>query len=510
MRRRVRFKGMKITPKTLEKELIDKARRLADDPSLLMPECQKPCKKCNFDKLLDKMEKMSRFKGDPDRLISLAGWGDQLVRAYAATISLAAAGQIPYLAVMKLPVGDVSYAVRGKVEKEKLIGVQYFDDPDLRLLAFWDIARRDDLHLYSSTNKFSCSSEGPSAPAEYVEEMLDSAPYKIGNECTCGHPASTTKLTITWKSTGKTISVCRDCLTDENLLHHLSSGIAARDPTDDFEVGVEYSLECRSDCQGCPVEEDFRMSAALKERYASGQIGDRALADGFVEERTSDLRRSNRTILVVGQDCYGSEIDSFLSRIRGTDAEKKALRGLLETKDVAIVSGSDQAGKILADLWTGHSRALLEQVASKVVVDSILKQQPNLAPSQLILEAARLESAKGIHSSLPTYSKLGEVGRYADRMARIYKTEGRAAVARAIEKERQLDHRMRAVSYAFLTLAGEADAKSWQFSKEEKDFGTYLSQFAIRLAEGEGDEYNEALEVLVMASGSIEEIVRAK
>ncbi|MBM4237120.1 MAG: hypothetical protein FJ151_01380, partial [Euryarchaeota archaeon] len=285
MRRRVRFKGMKITPKTLEKELMDKARRLAEDPSLLMPECQKPCRRCNFNKLLDKMEKMSRFKEDPNRLVSLAGWGDQLVRAYAATISLAAAGQIPYLAVMKLPVGDVSYAVRGKVEKEKLIGVQYFDDPDLRLLAFWDIARRDDLHLYSSTNKFSCSSEGPSAPLEYVEEMLENTPYKINKECSCDHRASKTKLIVRWRSAGRTVSVCTDCLTDENLLHHLSSGIAARDPTDDFEVEVEHSLECRSDCQSCPVEEGFKMGAALRDRYTSGQIGDRALVDGFVEER---------------------------------------------------------------------------------------------------------------------------------------------------------------------------------------------------------------------------------
>ncbi|KQM12113.1 hypothetical protein AOA80_04230 [Methanomassiliicoccales archaeon RumEn M1] len=103
-------------------------------------------------------------KDDPKKLDFAMNWGDQLVRAYAATISLAEAGKVPYLAAGRTPMGDVSYAVRGKVEKDKLIGVQNFDHPELRLMAFWKIAERENLHMYSMEDHVFCSPDGPSPP----------------------------------------------------------------------------------------------------------------------------------------------------------------------------------------------------------------------------------------------------------------------------------------------------------------------------------------------------------
>ena len=95
MGRAVRFRGVKATPKTLEKDLLGKASRLASDPSLLIPKCEQQCRRCGYDKLLKKMEKVAHYKDDADTLQDLATRGDQLVRAYAATISLAASGKIP-------------------------------------------------------------------------------------------------------------------------------------------------------------------------------------------------------------------------------------------------------------------------------------------------------------------------------------------------------------------------------------------------------------------------------
>lgn len=507
MRPRLRMRGSKITPKNLEKDLLEKARRLAENPKILMPVCQEPCKKCDFDGLLRKMESIARFKDEPEKLISLANWGDQLVRAYAATISLAAAGKIPYLAVINLPIGEVSYAVRGKVDKEKLIGIEYFDDPDLRLLAFWEIAEKRGLHLYSSSEKFSCSSES-NAPSEYVREMISTAPYKLDRQNNCLHPDSTVCLKVIWKSPSVTISVCQECLSDVNLLHHLASRIATREPTDDFDVEVRYDLECKSNCSRCLVKEPHQMSSGLRDEYFEGEIDDRTLVEKFVKEKLVGLKGSGEEIFVAGSKCFGADKKAFIEQIRGSEAEKAALSGLISSTRMSIISTTDQAGRIISDLWEEHGEKLLSQIASPAVVESLRRESSALSPSQLIQEARRLEMARGIHSSLPEYAKLGEVGRYVDRLARLCKTEGKSAVARLIEKERHREHRLRAISYGFLVAIGESEGKAWQFTKEEMDFGSYLSIFASKLLQSDGDEYHDALQLIVQASGSIEQIER--
>lgn len=508
MRPRIRMRGTKITPKNLEREMLERARRLADNPSLLMPKCKSDCKRCEFEGLIKKMETIAKHRDDSNRLTAMAGWGDQLVRAYAATISLAAAGKIPYLATVKLPIGDVSYALRGKVDKEKLIGVQYFDDPDLRLLAFWDIAEKRGLHLYSSSTEFVCSSDGPAAPESYVREMIASAPYRLDQQNACAHAGGSLNLVVRWKSADVTITVCGDCAGDSNLLHHLASRIAARDTMDDFSFEVEHKMTCRSDCEGCRADEGHVMSPGLREDYLKGEIDDSTLVDRYLKGKLSAVRSSGESVFVAGNECYGGDWRSFIEHIRGSEAEKRALLGLLEAKPMSIVSRSDQAGRIIADLWAEHGQDLLSRVASPTVMARIKRREGELSPSQMVQEADRLERAHGIHSSLPEYARLGEVGGLADRLARLYKTEGKGAVSRAIEKERQREHRLRAVAYGFLLAVGESEGKSWQFTKEETDFGQYLSQFASRLVSSEGEEYHETLEVLIQASGSAEVIER--
>src|SRR5271157_2341635 len=97
MGRVVRFKGIKATPKSLEKDLLARADRLAEDPSVLIPKCEGKCWRCPYDKLLKKMEKVKQSRGDAETLQAIAMHGDQLVRAYAATLSLSASGKVPFL-----------------------------------------------------------------------------------------------------------------------------------------------------------------------------------------------------------------------------------------------------------------------------------------------------------------------------------------------------------------------------------------------------------------------------
>lgn len=509
MKRNLRMRGIKITPRNLEKDLIDKARKLAEDPIILLPKCLSKCKRCPFEKLLARMRRISELGEDTDRILSFANWGDQLTRSYAAMISLKGARKIPYLAFVDLPVGKISYAVRGKVDKEKLIGVQYFDVPELRVLAFWDIAIKENLNLYSSESGFFCSGEVPKAPSEYVSDVLNSSVYELDQHGCCSHSIDAkSKLNIQWKSANLSITVCASCLTDGNLLHHLMSGIVAREPLSDFEVRIDHQFQCMSSCAECSIKEVSAIDARMVQKYKEGEVGDAGLLKSYRENLNKRFSGRASCTLIIGERCFGSNIKAFLSNLRGSDAEKEALEGFLTKEKVSIVSSSDQAGKIIGDLWDHHARSLLEQVASATIVDSLFGKETELTPSQLINEAKRLETMNKIYSLLPTYETLGEVGRLADRLARILKTQDKESMLKIIEKERFTDHRTRAVTYAFLVISGISDKKSWQYTEEERSFGLYLSSFAEDLIKYYGEEYHEALLRFIAATGSIEKVAR--
>ena len=506
MARRGRFRGAKATPKKLERELLDRSLELAKNPALLIPSCLQECKKCHFDKILSKMEKVQKFSDDSDRLQLLALRGDQLVRAYAATISLAAAGKIPFLASAKFPTVEVSYAVRGKVDKEKLIGVQHYDDPDLRLLAYWDIARKRDIHIYSTNECLMCSSD-PRAPSKYVEEMLRNAPYKLDREGTCGHDDAHSKLVVTWKSANRTIKVCSECLKDVNLVQSLSSRIAAREPTDDFQVNVEHDFVYLGE-GGREIAQDHTISSSLSSEYISGEVDDMTLVTRYLDEKLRYIRDSGASVYIVGDQCFGEDKEAFLERIRGSEVEKEAIFDLLKDRNIPIVSESNLAGRIIAGLWGEYEDALLSAVADERDVEIARQSVKDDAPSSLLKEAHRVRMNREVHSSLPSYSQLGDVGDLSDTLARTYKTEGSEATLRAIEKVRSRGYRMRAINYAFISALGEAESRGWQFTNEEKDFGKYLSQFASNLMGSDGEGYHDALKVLVDASGAVEKIER--
>jgi hypothetical protein len=237
MASRARFRGIKKTPKNMEKEMLATSKRLADDPSMVVPRLLEEVRKSPFAYLEKALSKVQNHRDDPEKLIKLAGKGDQFVRAYAAAISLFASGKLPYLTTANLPIGPVSFAMRGTVDREKLIGLQHFDDPDLRLLAYWDMARSDRLHIYSTEAGLFASVSGPKAPKEYVREMMDNLPYRV-TEGSCGHDRPAVR--VRWVSADREVRVCAECASDVNTAQHLMARVAALDPYDDLKVSVEH------------------------------------------------------------------------------------------------------------------------------------------------------------------------------------------------------------------------------------------------------------------------------
>jgi len=494
---RPRFRGIKKTPKNMEKEMLATSQRLADDPSLVIPKLLDEVRKSPFAYLEKGIDKVHRYHDDAEKLIKLAGKGDQFVRAYAAAISLCASGKLPYLTTADLPVGTVSFAMRGTVDREKLIGLQHFDDPDLRLLAYWDMARADRLHIYSTEKGLYASVSGPKAPEEYIREMLDNLPYRT-NEGNCGHDRPAVR--IKWVSAHKEVRVCAECASDVNTAQHLMARVAAPDPYDDLKVSVEHRYGGgRPECQ-----EEFATPPALIKRYLEGDLDDAGLIAEHVKAK-GDWMRSRGQIYILGQDCYGKDGEAFLNALKGSDPERAALRAVLAL-NIPIVSGQNQAGKVIGELWDPHARTMLAAVSDQATADSVLDMK-DLTPGQMLAEAVRLVKEREVLQSFPRYSQLGPVGQLADGLARSYRTGGTTTMLRLIERTDKV-HLRRAICYAFLEAVGEAQPRKWQFSKEERESGEHLARHATKMIGAGGDDYHHALLMILHESGSGESAVR--
>jgi len=499
MPRRARFRGIKKTPKNMEKEMLATSKRLADDPSQVMPRCLEEVRKDPFAKMEKRIGKVLRYKDDPEKLIKLAGKGDQLVRAYAAAISLSASGKLPYLTTADLPVGTVSYALRGKVDREKLIALQHFDDPDLRLLAYWDMAREGKMHIYSTERGLSCSFTAPKAPEDYVKEMLDNLPYRV-TDGNCGH-RERPGVRLRWISANKELRVCAECAGDVNTAQHLMARVAAPDPYDDLKVSVEHAYTGgRQECQG-----DFDTPAELVQRYLQGDLDDSGLIAAHVAAKNEWMRQRGQ-VYILGQECFGKDGEAFLSALKGSDMERKALQAVIVSGS-PIVSEQNQSGKVISEMWGAHGKAMLTAISDATTADRVLGLK-ELTPGQMLSEAQRLVREREALCTLPRYEGLGKIGQLADTLAKAQKTEGASAMLRLIERTAK-EHLLRAVCFAFLNAVGEGQSRKWQFSNEERDYGEHLTMHAKVMVEGCGEEYHHALLLLLRDSGSGESAVRA-
>ena len=163
------------------------AKALSDDPGLLRPKCAGNCRKCHFDGTFADIAKLEKLKGSSEALNKMAQrGGDDIVKAYAGTISIYASGNVPCLASAKLAGEDVPFILRGSVGNDKLIGLQYYDDPQKRLLLYNSFAKKKKLHMYSLNDELVCSNF-PNMPKDYLLDLFYETPYDFDDETDCKH-----------------------------------------------------------------------------------------------------------------------------------------------------------------------------------------------------------------------------------------------------------------------------------------------------------------------------------
>lgn len=497
-KKRVRMRGVKHTSKRLEDEMLDKARALAADPGILRPHCAGNCRKCAFDKPFKQIDGLHKIKDDPDALIKEASrfGGDDIVRAYAGTISLAASGSVPLLASGKLGGETVSYAVRGTVNATKLIGCQYYDDPKKRLLLYTDYVKKHKLHLYSFGDTLVCAND-PNMPEDYLYDAFWESPYEFPNDgLSCGHDASAA-LEIHIKSLDETISICENCAKSVSTLAYVVSRLAANDPLDDIEVRVRHKFHSAGEKDVEPITGD-----RLKD-YMAGKVTDANIIDSVKRSKLGDLKGGSSATYVIGARNYGSDLDAFLSDLDGSEKEAEALRRFLSANSRAVVIRTGKTSEALAALWQADAKAIVStftDAATAEKLGDLSRKQPGAA----IEEAYGVFLSADIVASLPTLNRPGPVTQLADSLAKAAKVGGAPMVEDTAAKASLKNNAMRSMAAAFMIAMG--DEPTIKLSREERDLADYLAPFARKVVDSPGAKYKDALSTLLVASGANEKV----
>ncbi|MFP3872581.1 MAG: hypothetical protein ACLFVL_06855 [Candidatus Aenigmatarchaeota archaeon] len=493
------------------KNLIENAKKLAKDPLKVIPECQDNCLLCKFGRAKRKIKKISKYSDDKKKLKKYAKRGPDLSRAVAATILFGMEKEADLLTTAMTPQGEIAFAKKGKASKKRLIGVQHFDDPKKRLIAYSPESEKG-FHFYSVGDKVVCTGKDPKPPKRYVKEAIKRIPYALSKQDSnyhCGHVGKKGKegkgyLTLNWKNVGRKFSICEDCAKDDvNLFVVLTERKLSDDNSKPFSIEGKWKMRCEGDCESCRLDERVPVPEDMREDYFKG------LSDRDFLKRYSDKSRSvfkdRGNLFIKGEVCYGRDIKAFLAQLDFKDWEKPAVVSLMK-KTGGVVLEEGTVNELFEEYWEGHEKEVLSSILDdEKVIKEILDK--DLRPREVLRELRKEKKKKEELEALPEFKRLPPEGEFTDNIARVYKVQGKEEAINEMENQSLSNKRIKSIAYGFYLAFGKGDSKRWKYEQAEVESGEFLAEYIEKLLDSTGREYAEKLQDVVKMSGSTAAVV---
>ena len=492
--------------KSMEKILINNAKKLKNNPFLVLPKNNDNYSIKTFKKLNKSLEKVNNFKENIDKLEKLSN-KKSLDAAVAGTILLAHSEKAPYLAVARLPSGDVTYAQRGRADKLKLIAAQHFENPIYRLFGIRDIAIKRKIYAYSWDESFFSAGKNPNPPKEFIKFIF----IKIGltyddKMINCDHLSrkhlkeknifEVPYIRIYWKSADVTIGICKKCMKkSENTVFNITKYIIGPELNNDFSIDVIARF-----IEG----KDVINSNDIKylNEYLSGKISDLDLIIKNISKREETLKESGEKLFILDEKSYGSDVKSFINALNPNKYEKEGLEFILENINKPVILKNVSSSKVLEIYWDDYGFKLINSILNnEKIAKNFNKLDEN--PSDLLKLVFNYKERKIILSELPRYKVLPPLAKFADDIAKLYKTYGKNKILVELKNHHD-DTKSRSLEYAFLLVLDKGKDSKWKFSNIEIESGEYLKKFAKNLLDAKPNEYHNNLKKLLNASGSSE------
>lgn len=498
--------SVRTASKSVEKKLLQNAEKLYDNPFIVVPTFGDNYSKKAFSGIIRQIKKIESIKDDVDKLEKFSK-KKSLAGAVAGTILLFHSQKAPFLAVAKLPTGEVTYAQRGKADRVLLIAVQHIDDPTLRLLGIRDIALKKKLHIYSWNNSFISTGDKPDPPMEFIDFIVDKLSLNLDeNIAVCKHISrekvrdkqeieETPYLRIQWNSADITIALCRNCAKNSgNTIFSITKYLIEPDVISDFNINIIGSI---IKDRGGETETMFI------DKYLSGGLSDYQLITSNMKKRKEALSKTDDIEFILNGISYGDDINSFIDALNPKPYEKYALSWILEKIDHPIVVNDITPNGLLEKFWDEYSIGVLSSILNEEIAADL--SSLNDTPSEILRIAWEYKERKKISSKLPRYRNLSSTAAFADHIAKIYHIYGLEKTLSEIRNTPK-DTKGRAISYAFLLALGRAADQKWRYSNVEIESGEFLEKYAKKLLKATPEEYHKALRELLSAAGISENI----
>ncbi|MFW6196360.1 MAG: hypothetical protein ACOC5D_03395 [Thermoplasmatota archaeon] len=496
-----------------EKKLVKTAKNIAEDPLRVIPECKGSCFLCKFSRDEKKIKKIMKYKDNEKKLKRYTKRGSDLSKAVASSMLLALTEKAPKLARARTPEGEIVYAKGGKASNERLIGIQHFNDPKIRLITYTPESKKG-YFFYSLEDHVVCTGKEDNPPAGFVENTVEKAPYNLDKEngvYTCGHTSeryNNSYLVLEWIGAGKKFKICSDCAKKkENLFISLGRRMISKDNSNSFSISANYRMECKSDCEQCIFDKDISVSDELKEKYF-GSISDRKFLNEFRREAFDNLE-SKSNIFAVGEYCYGKDKKAFISHLKYEEWEKPVLRVIMKRLD-GMVLREGTVNELLSKVWKKYGKLAIkslvpEEDVTQEYCDKVEKDDEK--PRDVLREVVDYKKKKEKLKGIPEFKKLPPKAKFAHDVTIKYKTEGTNEAVKFIENKKIQNTRMKSLAYGFLVAFGKESSHKWKYSETEVESGEHLSIFIDDMLDSEGTEYAEKLQRLLKESGSTASVI---
>lgn len=482
-----------------EAELLERARELAEDPTLAIPICEGPCVLFSPVKAAQRaIPRVHAAREDEAKLQKLASSGNELARAYAATLLLALGGKIPYVADFKMGGEAVPYVMRGSAKPFYLAGLQHHDDRALRLLSFAPWSKKRGLHLFSADRGVVCTGKRFAPPADWLAEEAEALGLQArGDAYDCGHEGDA--VVLRWPG-GASFTRCLACAGDESTLARVQRHMLA--PTMRQRLVVEPRLAPLVARAGVLPALAPELPPEAREPYLRSAVSDAAFLEAARATRVAALRRSGAH-LVAGNESFGDDAEAFLRALSPSPDEEKALRAGLAAQQGPLVLERASAARALVELWPQHGRRMLEAVSDADTAARLHKDAVGAdEAADLVRRAAREGAGRAVEASLPAYGRLPTQAAAADAIARAFRAQGRDAAVRVAQERAG---KARGVSLAMLMALGAAKGQEWRFAGGDKDLADALAPYAETLLRGDPSGYHEALRAASRAAGETQD-----
>ncbi len=498
--------GIKSAPKTTENRILSNAKALAEDPELFLPTCCNPdCGKlfCPMKAIRKRLLRVKSMSGNSKRLEKASRSGSDFSKAYAALLLICASGKIPYLTTD--PLTKASFAIRGGARRNFAIAFQNFDDPELRILAF----QKTGCKIYAFGEKLVCCGKSNALPDGFAEKLAEKLELIVKGRdgkmiFECGFAGGNGCIAISLPAANLEINICAACAGEDNTLGVVLGSIAGFKPGD-FGISAIVKPECASSCADCPYEKaDVRK--ALTE-YRARISSDAMLLKNAQSAAGAAVQGHEKPLFSSGSRCFGKDWHAFLESLNPDEVQRKALEAVLPRCGKPHSIKEPSAAKAIEALWQEFAREMLAAITGSGEQSAkIPGASGGKHPDQILHDTLRALECKKVLEKYPKYGKLPELAALADRIARMYKTEGANTAAGVALSISTSDTKMKSLVYGALLALGCASQSEWKYSREEKEFGGLLSAKIKALLDSKPEEYNALLADVLALTGSNEKI----